>query len=95
MKVFLAGRIAVEAERVVIDERHFPGRQGRLLFACLVASHGTPVPRDKLADVLWGDAPPATWDKALSVLASKLRECSPRAESTVRGPDGRLRLLPA
>lgn len=57
----------------MIDERHFPGRQGRLLFAYLVAEHGRGVPRDELADVLWGDAPPATWEKALSVLASKLR----------------------
>lgn len=73
LKVFLAGRIAVEAEGAVIDERHFPGRQGRLLFAYLVAEQGRPVPRDELADVLWGDAPPATWDKALSVLVSKLR----------------------
>jgi DNA-binding SARP family transcriptional activator/basic membrane lipoprotein Med (substrate-binding protein (PBP1-ABC) superfamily) len=73
VKVFLAGRIAVEAEGVVIDERHFPGRQGRLLFAYLVVAHGGPVPRAELADALWGDAPPATWDKALSVLVSKLR----------------------
>jgi len=73
LKVFLVGRIAVEAEGVVLDERHFPGRQGRLLFAYLVAEHGRPVPRDELAGVLWGDAPPATWDKALSVLVSKLR----------------------
>ena len=58
---------------MVIDERHFPGRQGRLLFAYLVAEHGRAVPRDELADVLWGDAPPATWEKALSVLVSKLR----------------------
>src|SRR5262249_5750746 len=34
---------------------------------------GRPVPRDELADVLWGESPPATWDKALTVLASKLR----------------------
>jgi DNA-binding SARP family transcriptional activator/basic membrane lipoprotein Med (substrate-binding protein (PBP1-ABC) superfamily) len=68
---------------MVIDERHFPGRQGRLLFAYLVAEHGQPVPRDKLADVLWGDAPPATWDKALSVLVSKLRVVL--AESGVDG----------
>jgi len=73
LKVFLAGRIAVEAQGVVIDERHFPGRQGRLLFAYLVAEHGRAVPRDELAEVLWGDAPPATWEKALSVLVSKLR----------------------
>lgn len=83
MKVFLAGRIAVEAEGVVIDESHFPGRQGRLLFAYLVAEHRRAVPRDELADVLWGDAPPATWDKALSVLVSKLRGLL--AESGVDG----------
>jgi DNA-binding SARP family transcriptional activator len=73
LKVFLAGRIAVETEGSVIDERHFPGRQSRLLFAYLVAEHGRPVPRDELVDLLWGDAPPATWDKALSVHVSKLR----------------------
>jgi DNA-binding SARP family transcriptional activator len=73
LKVFLAGRIAVEVEGAVIDERHFPGRQGRLLFAYLVVEHARAVPRDELADVLWGDAPPATWDKGLSVLVSKLR----------------------
>ena len=85
MKVFLAGRIAVEAEGSVIDERHFPGRQGRLLFAYLVSEQGRPVPRDEIADVLWGDSPPATWDKALSVLVSKLRGVL--AESGVDGAE--------
>ncbi|MFL5480235.1 MAG: BTAD domain-containing putative transcriptional regulator, partial [Gemmatimonadaceae bacterium] len=56
----------------MLDERHFPGRQGRLLFAYLVTEHARSVPRDKLAEVLW-EMPPATWDKALSVLISKLR----------------------
>jgi DNA-binding SARP family transcriptional activator/basic membrane lipoprotein Med (substrate-binding protein (PBP1-ABC) superfamily) len=83
LKVFLVGRIAVEAEGVVIEERHFPGRQGRLLFAYLVADQGRPVPRDELAGVLWGDTPPTTWDKALSVLVSKLRGVL--AESGVDG----------
>ena len=94
MKVFLAGRIAVEAEGVVLDERHLPGRQGRLLFAYLVAANGRPVPQDELADVLWGDAPPATWDKALSVLVSKLRGVLAESGSR-RGADCRLWLLPA
>jgi YVTN family beta-propeller protein len=31
------------------------------------------VPRDELAEVLWGDALPATWEKALRVLMTKLR----------------------
>ena len=73
LKVFLAGRVAIERDGAVIDEERFPGRQGRLLFAYLVAEQGRPVPRDELADALWGEAPPATSDKALTVLASKLR----------------------
>ncbi|HET8785748.1 MAG TPA: ABC transporter substrate-binding protein, partial [Candidatus Limnocylindrales bacterium] len=31
------------------------------------------VPHDELAEALWGETPPATWEKALSVLVSKLR----------------------
>jgi len=73
LRVFLAGRVAVETGSAVIDERRFPGRQGRLLFAYLVVEQGRPVPRDELAEVLWGEALPATWDKALTVIASKLR----------------------
>ena len=57
----------------MIDEARFPGRQGRLLFAYLVAEQGRPVPRDELAEALWEEARPATWDKALPLLASKLR----------------------
>src|SRR2546429_6250266 len=73
LKVFLAGHVSAESDGVVIDEARFPGRQGRLLFAYLVTAQGRPVPRDELAQALWGDALPATWDKALTVLASKLR----------------------
>src|SRR5580765_876509 len=73
VKVFLAGRVAVELDGSVIDEARFPGRQGRLLLAYLAAEHGRPVPRDELAEALWEEARPATWDKALSLLVSKLR----------------------
>lgn len=73
VKVFLAGGVALETDGVAIDEARFPGRQGRLLFAYLVAEQGRPVPRDELAEALWGETPPATWDKALTVLVSKLR----------------------
>lgn len=73
LKIFLAGRVAVETDGVVIDEQRFPGRQGRVLFAYLVAEQNRPVPRDELAEALWGDSLPATWEKALTVLVSKLR----------------------
>jgi YVTN family beta-propeller protein len=73
LKVFLAGRVAVEANGVLVGEERFPGRQGRLLFAYLVSEEGRPVPRDELGEALWGNAPPMTWEKALAVLVSKLR----------------------
>jgi YVTN family beta-propeller protein len=73
LKVFLAGRVSVEVDGVRIDEERFPGRQGRLVFAYLVAEAGRPVPHDELAEAVWGDTPPATWEKALSVVVSKLR----------------------
>jgi len=67
------GRVVAEANGRVLDEARFPGRQGRLFFAYLVAARGRPVPRDELADAIWGESPPATWEKALTVIASKLR----------------------
>ena len=73
LKVFLTGRVAAEANGHVLDEARFPGRQGRLLFVYLVAARSRPVPRDELADAIWGESPPATWEKALTVIASKLR----------------------
>jgi SARP family transcriptional regulator, regulator of embCAB operon len=56
-----------------VDEQRFPGRQGRILFAYLAAQNGRPVPRDELAELLWREELPATWEKALRVLMSKLR----------------------
>jgi branched-chain amino acid transport system substrate-binding protein len=73
LKVYLTGRVALEAEGLELEDGRFPGRQGRLLFAYLINEQGRPVPRDELAEVLWGDNLPATWDKALTVLVSKLR----------------------
>ena len=43
------------------------------MFAYLAAQQGRPVPRDELAEVLWGEQLPATWEKALRVLMTKLR----------------------
>src|SRR5215471_4292109 len=73
VKVFLVGRVALEADGLAVQDARLPGRQGRLLFAYLAVQRGRPVPRDELAAALWGEAPPATWDKALTVLVSKLR----------------------
>jgi YVTN family beta-propeller protein len=71
--VSLTGRVAIEGDKASVDEQGFPGRQGRIVFACLLAEPGRLVPRDELAEALWGERLPATWEKALAVLMSKLR----------------------
>ena len=73
LKIFLTGRVAVTTDGAAIGEAQLGGRQGRLLFAYLVAERSRSVPRDELAEALWGETPPATSDKALTVIASKLR----------------------
>src|SRR5262245_64128014 len=85
-------RLAIEANGRKLDEQRFPGRQGRVLFAYLAAQHGRSVPRDELAEVLWGDDLPATWEKALRVLMTKLRalleECGIDGSSMLRSAFG-------
>jgi len=84
LKVFLVGRVALEADGLAVLDARLPGRQGRVLLAYLAVERGRPVPRDELAAALWGEAPPATWDKALTVLVSKLR--SLLTEAGLDGP---------
>lgn len=73
LRIYLTGRVSLEAGTRVYGGDRFPGRQGRLLFAYLVCHRAHPVPRDELAEVLWSGEPPAAWDVALSALVSKLR----------------------
>jgi YVTN family beta-propeller protein len=73
VRISLTGKVSIEANGRSLDEQRFPGRQGRLVFAYLLAEHGRPVPRGELAEALWGETPPATWEKAIAVLVSKLR----------------------
>ena len=88
----MTDHLAVEANGVRLDEQRFPGRQGRILFAYLAVQHGRSVPRDELAELLWGEDLPATWEKALRVLATKLRalleECGIDGSSTLRSAFG-------
>ena len=70
------------------------------MFAYLAAQNGRAVSRDELAELLWGDELPATWEKALRVLMTKLRalleECGIDGSSALTAAFGCYRLaLPA
>jgi predicted ATPase/DNA-binding SARP family transcriptional activator len=72
MRIDLTGQVTIEDGERVLDESALPGRQGRLVLACL-ALHEGPVHRDVLAESLWPDGPPATWERTLSGVVSRLR----------------------
>jgi len=72
VQVHLLGEMYVEGEAGVVDASAFPGRQGRIAFAAL-ACLPHPVSRDHLAEIVWGDALPKSWERDLSAIISKLR----------------------
>lgn len=73
IRIYLAGHLSIEAGDMLLGEKNFPGRQGRLAFAYLAAAHGQAVPRDVLAETLWPDDVPRSWETALSAVISNLR----------------------
>ncbi|MFA9431494.1 BTAD domain-containing putative transcriptional regulator [Egicoccus sp. AB-alg2] len=72
LRFYLTGRLAIEGARTV-DQADLPGRQGRLALVYLVLERHRPVPVEELADALWGDTLPPSWDRSLRVVVSKLR----------------------
>ncbi|MBA2345403.1 MAG: hypothetical protein H0V83_10020 [Rubrobacter sp.] len=74
LRIYLTGRVLVEdSGTVLLDERRLMGRQGRLAFVHLVGEHLRSVSRDELAEELWLDRVPPSWERSLSALVSKLR----------------------
>jgi DNA-binding SARP family transcriptional activator len=72
LRIYLAGKLCFEGPLGAVDERSFPGRQGRRAFAFLALNRLRRVPFDELAEAVW-DEPPAGWEKHLSAIESKLR----------------------
>jgi SARP family transcriptional regulator, regulator of embCAB operon len=71
-KVQLCGKLAAELDGDRIEER-LPGRQGRLLFAFLVANRNRALRRDEAVEALWADGR----DGGFAPLLSKLRRVVP------------------
>lgn len=69
LRIRLLGGLTVEG----LDEREIGSRKGRIVLKLLALARGAPVPTDRIADVLWGDAPPSRPVDQVGVLVSRLR----------------------
>jgi WD40 repeat protein/DNA-binding SARP family transcriptional activator len=72
-RIVLAGRIAVQVGGRTVDERVLPGRQPRLALALLVVERRRPVTSEELAENLWPERRPDTWQTALRGVVSRVR----------------------
>src|SRR5215217_5334459 len=71
-RVSVAGVVALEVDGAQVDLTSL-GRVGRHFWVYLVCERHRPVAKDELADVLWGEDLPRSWDQMLRGNASKLR----------------------
>ncbi len=72
VRVHLLGQVSLESAETIVSASALPGRQGRLAYAYLALAR-QPVPRDELADVVWPDELPKSWERDLSAVVSKLK----------------------
>jgi DNA-binding SARP family transcriptional activator len=88
-RIYLTAPICVEGPIGLAGEARLHGPQGKLTLAMLALEHRRPVGRDELADELWPDELPGSYEVSVKVLISKvrsaLREVAPdlRLEGTV------------
>ncbi|MCA1671983.1 MAG: winged helix-turn-helix domain-containing protein, partial [Actinobacteria bacterium] len=71
--IAVVGSITVERDGIVVGESRLGGRQARLLLAYLVCERHRAVPRQELAEVLWPEEFPQSWESALRGVLSKVR----------------------
>jgi len=72
LRIALAGRVELEAGGGPVHAGRL-GSLGRVALAYLVTERHRPVTRDQLADVLWGDGLPRSWETSVRVVVSKVR----------------------
>ena len=72
LRIHLLGQMCLEVGDEVVPASALPGRQGRIAFAYLaLARH--PTSRDEVAEVVWPDELPKSWERDLSAIVSKLK----------------------
>jgi class 3 adenylate cyclase len=76
--IHLLGQVGLESGEEVVPASALPGRQGRMAFAYLVLARH-PVSRDEVAELIWPDELPKSWERDLSAIISKLKALLARA----------------
>jgi len=72
VRVSLVGPIRLRGPGGSLDEQAL-GRQARVVFAVLAGARHRPVSKEELAEALWPDDPPASWQPALRGVVTKVR----------------------
>jgi DNA-binding SARP family transcriptional activator len=73
VRIYVLGHVTLEAGDVIVHERALPGNQPRVALAMLAVEHRHPISRDQIADELWPNRLPASWETALRAVVSKIR----------------------
>jgi hypothetical protein len=71
--VYVLGQLTVECDSGLLRQRDLPGNQARVALAMLAVEHRHPISRDQIADELWPDQLPVSWQTALRAIISKVR----------------------
>lgn len=91
----LLGSVRLRTPSGEVHEDGLGGRQARIVFAYLTLHRAKPVPADELADALWPDDPPASWNAALRGIVTRVRRFLAAGgldERVLTGADGCYRL---
>src|SRR3954469_8651521 len=97
-RIVLLGRLAIERADAPAPGRHaaLAGRRSEVVFAFLAAEHRRSVSREELADEVWPETLPETWNAALRGVLSDVRRFLEGAgldpAETLVAERGRLRL---
>src|SRR4051794_26722396 len=75
LRIRLFGPIGIELGDAVLGPRDLGGVKSRQLFEVLLAARGHPVPKERLADLLWGDDLPQNARASLEHYICVVRRC--------------------
>jgi DNA-binding SARP family transcriptional activator len=72
-RIYVTAPVRVQGPSGLIGESQLHGPQGRLVLVMLALDHRRPVSRDEIAEELWPDQLPRSWEMSVKVLVSKIR----------------------